>query len=85
MVLLNRRGKLKGDNMTITQFLPWILPSMIITELVTYPLIYVKALGRTHKSSKYYVSPEKRVWSILTIGDICAWIFIIIWVPVFFL
>lgn len=69
--------------MTITQFLPWILPIMIVSAIVAYPLIYIKALGRTMKSSKYYVPPEKRVWSVLTMGDICAWIYVIIWMPVF--
>jgi hypothetical protein len=83
MVLYDRRGILTGGNMTITQFLPWILPSMCISAIVTYPYFYVKASARTIKSSKYYVPPEKIVWKVFTVGDICAWVYAIIWMPVF--
>lgn len=69
--------------MTIIQFLPWLLPSMCISAIVTYPYFYVRASARTSKSSKYYVPPEKLVWKVFTVGDICAWVYAVIWLPVF--
>lgn len=69
--------------MTISQFLPWILPSMIITAIVTFPLCYMMAYFRTNPSHRHYVPQQKLVWKALTLGDIAAWIYIIIWVPAF--
>jgi hypothetical protein len=69
--------------MTINQFLPWILPSMCMSGIAAYIYLYVRALARTDENNEHYVPPQKIVWKVFTIGDICAWIYYIIWAPVF--
>jgi hypothetical protein len=56
---------------------------MCISAIVTYPYFYVRASARTNKNSKSYVPPEKIIWKVFTAGDICAWVYAIIWMPVF--
>lgn len=68
---------------TIEQFLPWILPCMVISGVISFIKLYVDALIRTHPSHRYYVPPEKRVWGILTRGDIYGLIYMTIWLPTF--
>jgi hypothetical protein len=56
---------------------------MCICGIINYPYFYVRARVRTNEKSKDYVPPHKIVWKVFTFGDICAWIYSIIWAPVF--
>ncbi len=68
--------------MNFGKFLSFLLVITFIWAILSYIALYMNALKRTWPKHRYYVPPEKRAWKVFTIGDIYAWIYLIIWLPV---